>query len=156
IGVLDLDGSDLSRAIVRMVDASPDAAVVLPVGELAEGRRLILSGRIYGLLMLPRNLQRDVFAGRRPEVVFFYNTETLTTGNLVLRGVNAAVAAASAGIRLSLRTSEGQPVEAAEAALAPIPVQTNALFNPTLNYVFFLLAALLPSILQIAVVTTSA
>jgi ABC-2 type transport system permease protein len=156
IAVLDLDSSDLSRSIVRMVDATPDTAVAVRVGELAEGRHMILSGRVDGLLMLPRNLERDVFAGRRPEVVFFYNTQTLTIGNLVLRGVNAAVPTAAAGIRLSLRTAQGQPIEEAQAALSPVPVQTHALFNPTLNYAYFLLAALLPSLLQIAIVTTSA
>ncbi len=156
IGVLDLDGSDLSRSIIRIVDATPDAAVAERVGDLAEGRSMIVSGRIHGLLMLPRNLERDVRAGRRPEVVFFYNAQTLTTGNLVLRGISAAVPSAAAGIRLSLRTAQGQSAGAAQASLAPIPVQTNALFNPTLNYVHFLLAALLPSVLQIVVVTTSA
>jgi ABC-2 type transport system permease protein len=155
IAVLDLNSSDLSRSIIRMVDATPDTAVAVRVGELAEGRHMILSGRVDGLLMLPRNLERDVFAGRRPEVVFFYNTQTLTTGNLVLRGVNAAVPTAAAGIRLSLRTAQGQPIEEAQAALSPIPVQAHALFNPTLNYVYFLLAALLPSVLQIVIVTTS-
>jgi ABC-2 type transport system permease protein len=156
IGVIDLDGSNLSRTIVRMVDATPDVAVAMPVGDLAAGKRLILEGRIRGLLMLPRNLERDVSAGRRPEVVFFYNTQTLTSGNLALRGVSAAVPTAAAGIRLALRTAEGQPVDAAEEALQPIPVQLNPLFNPTLNYAFFLLAALLPSVLQIIVVTSSA
>jgi ABC-2 type transport system permease protein len=155
IGVLDLDSSDLSRTIVRMVDATPDTAVAVRVGDLAEGRALILSGKIHGLLMLPLNLQRDVFAGRRPEVVFFYNTQTLTTGNLTVRGVNAAVPAAAAEIRLSLRSAQGEPLDIAEADLQPIPVQTNPLFNPTLNYIFFLLTALIPSILQVVVVTTS-
>jgi len=75
IAVLDLDQSDLSRAIVRTVDAASESAVKTHVGELAEGRQLIRSGQVYGLLMLPRNLQRDVFSGRRPEVVFFYNTQ---------------------------------------------------------------------------------
>jgi ABC-2 type transport system permease protein len=155
IGVLDLDGSDLSRSIIRIVDATPDAAVAIRVGELAEGRQLILSGRIHGLLMLPQNLERDVLAGRRPEVVFFYNTQTMTIGNLVLRGINAAVPGAAGGIRLSLRTAHGESTEAAQADLAPIPVQIHALFNPTLNYVHFLLATLLPSVLQIVVVTAS-
>jgi ABC-2 type transport system permease protein len=155
IAVLDLDQSELSRAIVRTVDAAPDAAVTTHVGELAEGRQLIRSSRIYGLLMLPKNLQRDVFSGRRPEVVFFYNTQKMTPGNIVLRGVSNAVVTAAAGIRLSLRTAEGQPAEIAEADLTPIPVQTNALFNPTLNYLHFLLAAILPSLLQIVIVTTS-
>ncbi|HWZ39041.1 MAG TPA: ABC transporter permease [Bradyrhizobium sp.] len=155
IGVLDLDQTELSRAIIRTVDATPDAAVQIHVAELAEGRQLIQSSQIYGLLMLPQNLQRDVFSGRRPEVVFFYNTQKMTPGNLVLRGVTNAVLTAAAGIQIALRTSEGQPVEIATADLTPIPVQTNALFNPTLNYVHFLLAALLPSLLQIVIVTTS-
>jgi ABC-2 type transport system permease protein len=156
IGVLDLDGSELSRTIIRTVDATPDTAVAVRVADLAEGRHLIVSRRIRGLLMLPRNLERDVFAGRRPEVVFFYNTQTLTIGNLTLRGVNAAVPTVAAGIRLALRTAEGQPVEQAQAALTPIPVQTHPLFNPTLNYVHFLLAALLPALLQTVMVTTMA
>jgi ABC-2 type transport system permease protein len=155
IGVLDLDSSDLSRTIIRMVDATPDSAVAARVGDLAEGRGLILSGKIHGLLLLPRNLQRDVFAGRRPEVVFFYNTQTLTTGNLTVRGINAAIPTAAAGIRLALRTAQGEPMDIAEADLQPIPVQTHALFNPTLNYVYFLLTALIPSILQVIMVTAS-
>ncbi|MBY5461221.1 ABC transporter permease [Rhizobium leguminosarum] len=156
IAVLDLDGTDLSRTIIRTVDATPDTAVASRVSDLAEGRQLILSGQVRGLLMLPRNLERDVYGGRRPEVVFFYNTQTMTSGNLVLRGINSSVPAVAAGIRLSLRTAEGQPLEAAQAALAPIPVQVNPLFNPTLNYAHFLLAALLPSVLQVIIVTTMA
>src|ERR1700692_2172659 len=115
IAVLDLDSSDLSRSIIRMVDATPDTAVSVRVGELAEGRGMTLSGKVHGLLMLPRNLERDVFAGRRPEVVFFYNTQTLTIGNLTLRGVSAAVPTAAAGIRLSLRTAPGEPVDEARS-----------------------------------------
>ncbi len=155
IAVLDLDNSDLSRNIIRIVDATPDTAVAVRVSDLAEGRGMILSGKVHGLLLLPLNLQRDVFSGRRPEVVFFYNTQTLTVGNLTVRGINAAVPTVEAGIRLALRTAEGEPIDLAEADLQPIPVQTNALFNPTLNYVFFLLTALIPSILQVIMVTTT-
>jgi ABC-2 type transport system permease protein len=156
IAVLDLDGSDLSRSIIRTVDATPDAAVAAHVSELAEGRRMILDGRVQGLLYLPLNLERDVLSGRRPEVVFFYNTQMMTGGNLVLRGISAAVPTAAAGIRLSIRTAQGEDRDAAQASLNPIPVQVNPLFNPTLNYIHFLLAALLPSVLQIVIVTTMA
>lgn len=110
IAVLNLDGGDLSRTIIRTIDATPDTAVTLTVSDLAEGRHLILSGRVHGLLMVPANLERDVFAGRRPEVVFFYNTQTMTPGLLTLRGVNAALAGVEGGIRLSLRTVRGQPL----------------------------------------------
>jgi len=156
IGVIDLDGTVLSRTVIRMADAAPEASVTRRVGDLAEGRRLIQSGSIHGLLMLPRNLERDVIGGRRPEVVFFYNAQTLSTGNTVLKGIRSAVGTAEAGIRLALRSSNGQPLVIAQSRLQPIPVQVNALFNPTLDYVHFLLATLLPALLQIAIVTTSA
>src|SRR5262249_30948056 len=71
-------------------------------------------------------------------------------------GINAAVPTVAAGIRTALRTGGGQPVEEALSAITPVPVQSHALFNPTLNYVFFLLAALLPGVLQTAMVTTMA
>ena len=96
IAVLDLDSSDLTRSIIRAVDATPDTAVAIHVSDLAEGRSLILAGKVHGLLLLPKNLERDVFGGRRPEVVFFYNTQTLTTGNLTLRGANAAIPSVAA------------------------------------------------------------
>jgi ABC-2 type transport system permease protein len=156
IAVLDLDNSDLSRSIVRMVDATPDTAVAQRVSDLAEGRAMILRGDVYGLLLLPKYLQRDVFSGRGPDVVFFYNTQTMTIGNLVARGVTAALPTAAAGIKLQLRTAQGEPADYAEADLQPIPVQVSALFNPTLNYVYFLLAALIPAVLQVVVVTSSA
>ncbi len=156
IAVLDLDGSELSRSLTRMVDAAPDVHIVQPVADLAEGRGLILSGRAHGLLLMPRHLERDVLAGRRPEVVFFYNSQTMTTGNLVLRAVNAAIPAAAAGLRVGVRTAHGQSADMAVAGISPIPVQTHALFNPTLNYAHFLLAALLPSVLQVVVVTVAA
>lgn len=156
IAVLDQDGTNLSRQIIRMVDATQDTSVALAVSDLAEGRQLILSGEVHGLLLLPRNLERDVLSGRRPEVVFFYNTQTMTTGNLVLRGINSAIPSVAAGIRLSLRTAQGEPVDVAQAALAPVPVQVHPLFNPTLNYAHFLLAALMPSVLQVVIITTMA
>lgn len=156
IGVIDLDGSELSRSLVRTVDATSETSIAEHLTDLAQGRQMILSGRIHGLLLLPQNLQRDVLSGRQPEVVFFYNAQTLTTGNLVLRGINAAIPTVSAGIRLSLRTAQGSPTVQATASLQPIPVQVNPLFNPTLSYTFFLLATLLPAVLQIVVTTTSA
>ena len=156
IAVLDQDGSDLSRSIIRLVDATPASAVALRAGDLAEGRALILSGRADGLLLLPRHLERDVSAGRRPEVVMFINNQMMTTGGLALRGVSAAVPAVAGGIRVALRGAQGQPLDAAQASLQPVPVQLHPLFNPALNYAHFLLAALMLAVLQIVVVVGSA
>jgi len=155
IGALDVDGSELSRTVTRMVDIAPEVSI-RPVSDMGEGRRLIISGDIIGLLMIPQDFQRDVLRGRRPETVFFYSTQMMTVGNLALRGVSAAVTTAVAGVRVSSRTARGQTNDEARAAITPIPVDTHPLFNPTLNYVYFLLATVLPIILQLAIVTVTA
>jgi ABC-2 type transport system permease protein len=156
VAVLDRNGTDLSRAVIRMVDATSEIAIVEQVDDLAEGRHMILSGQVYGLLMLPLDLERDAYAARRPEVVFFYDNQHMTVGGILAHGVTNAVGEAGAGVRVALRSSQGEPVETAQAATAPIPIHQNTLFNPALNYAHFLLAALLPAVLQIIVVTTSA
>ena len=156
IGVLDMDRSTLSRAVIRAAAATSEAAVVVAVDDLGEGRRLIQSGRIHGLLMLPNDLERDVLGGRRPDVVFFYNVQRLSAGNIAFRGVRAAVRTQAAGVCLALRAANGQPVDRAKRRADPIPVQVNALFNPTLNYIPFLLATIVPAVLQVVIATTSA
>src|SRR3981189_2329531 len=52
IAVLDLDGSDLSRSIIRMVDATPDTAVAVRAGEFAGGRGLILSRQGHAVVVV--------------------------------------------------------------------------------------------------------
>lgn len=155
IAVLDLDGTELSRQVIRTVDATPDSAVYVRVADLAEGKRAILSGKAYGLLMLPKDLERDVFAGRRPEVVFFYNNQMMTPGGLASRGINSAVPAVEGAMQISLRTSRGLTTIVAQQAAMPIPVQTHTLFNPTQNYTHFLLASVLPAVLQVVIVVAS-
>ena len=135
--VLDLDGSDLSRvdhphrSMRRPTRRSPCASAIS-----RKGASMILSGQSPRAADAATQSQRDVLAGRRPEVVFFYNTQTLTTGNLV--AARRECRGAERGRR--------HPAVAADGAwpagrrphrpiLAPIPVQTHALFNPTLNYV---------------------
>jgi ABC-2 type transport system permease protein len=156
VAVLDQDRSTLSRQIVQAVDASPDVAVAERVDDLAGGRRLILAGRVYAVVMIPANLERDVTTGRRPTLVVFYNNEFLTVGSLVSRALGDALGTAEAGVALAARLKQGESRQTALAAITPIPVQISPLFNPTMNYVYFLLVALIPTVLQIFICVTSA
>jgi ABC-2 type transport system permease protein len=153
--LVDRDNSALSRQVARRIEATPEVAIAGEAQDLAAGKRLILSGRAYGLVLLPEHLERDSQRGRRPEVVLFYDKQFMLAGGLVWRGVSSAVASSAAGLKVGLRGSRGQLPDLAIAALQPIEVQQSALFNPSLNYVHFLLAAIVPTLLQIIIATTS-
>lgn len=156
VAVLDLDRSALSRQIVQAVDAAPEVAVAHRPLDLSEARHLVLSGQAYGVVLLPAELERDVRAGRRPEVVLFYNNQFMTPGSAVARSMQTALANVNAGMAVSMRVAQGEPNHQAIQAVNPIPVQQSPLFNPTLDYVHFLLAALMPTALQIFICAATA
>lgn len=149
IAVVDLDRSDLSRSITRMLDAAPEVQVTHQALSLSEARALIVSGAVRGAVWLPPGLERDMMRGERPEIVTFYDNQHMSAGSLVARGARGAIDTALAGLRLSIRQGQGEAPAQAQTALLPIRLQTHALFNPAFDYVHFLLAALVPTVLQI-------
>ena len=55
-----------------------------PPGRSAPARR---SRAVY----IPPNFERDLLAGRRPQIVAFYNTQFLTPGNIAVKGLRDAI-----------------------------------------------------------------
>ena len=156
ITVVDQDRSTLSRQMVRIVDATPEVAVTREEDTLGEGRRRLLSGEAYAVVLISARTERDVLAGRRPEVVLFYNNQYMTPGSLVARGVGGALGTVATGISIEARVARGADVESATQSVTPVPVRQSALFNPSLEYVQFLLAAVMPTVLQIFIGASAA
>ena len=132
-----------------MLDAAPEVRVTDQALSLSEARALIVSGAVRGAVWMPPGLERDLARGERPEIVIFYDNQHLSAGSLVARGARGAIDTTLAGLRVSIREGQGAAPTQAQTAVQPIPLQAHALFNPAFDYVHFLLAALVPTILQI-------
>ncbi|WP_170783402.1 ABC transporter permease [Ruegeria lacuscaerulensis] len=156
VAVVDLDRTTLSRQAIRMVDATSDVDVALQASSLAIGKEALVAGDVYAVVYLPENMQRDLLSGRQPEAITFYNNQYLTVGSIVARATTSALQTFSAGVSQSALISSGVLPEAAREALVPISVQTAPLFNPALDYVQFLLAALMPATLQVFMIASAA
>ena len=149
VAVVDQDGSQMSRQMVRMVDDTPDLTVVAELPDLSEAREALLAYKVYGIILVPPNMERDLLSWKRPEVVIFYNNQMLTVGGIVARTAGSALSSFSSGVSIQLRQSQGQTMEEAMAGVNPIPIQQSPLFNPALDYTQFLLASIMPTVLQI-------
>jgi ABC-2 type transport system permease protein len=84
-------------------------------------------------------------------VQIFYNNQYLVPASAIRRDMSAIVGALSAPAELGRRAGAGQPVQAAAELVEPIVVDTHTLSNPALSYVPYLVAGLLPTLLQIFV-----
>src|SRR5262245_61729516 len=94
--VADADQSDTSRALIEHVAASPNLRVTTRANDLASAASAIRSTEAIAAVYIPANFERDVHAGRRPQVVGFYNQQYLTAAGIASGGLNASLSAAAA------------------------------------------------------------
>jgi ABC-2 type transport system permease protein len=141
--VVDADRSDASRTFVEQVAASPGLSIVEGAGDLASAARVIRSGEAIGAVYVPTNFERDLKAGRRPQVVAFYNQQFLTAAGIASSGLSDSLAAAAkrATVRSAPKASR----------IGSLVAETIVLVNPQRNYAQFLLRALLPVVVHVIV-----
>lgn len=152
IAVYDRDGSSISRQLIRMMDSASSIQIKYRVNSLEEGKRLILRGKCNALVMIPRNLEKDVLSGLSPSVIHFYNNEFLLAGSLINRDIKSIIMTFSKGVNVTVRQTKGEMAVAAMAHIEPVHIVTYTLFNPYLNYSYFLTGTLQPALLQIFII----
>src|SRR6201995_3352549 len=145
VTVVDEDKSDASRALVEYVAASPSLHIVDRAGTLATAVQDIRSGKAISAIYIPPDFDRDLKAGRRPQVVGFYNQQYLTPSGIASSGLNDALSAAAA-VAAPARGAAPAP-----ASLGTLTAETIALVHPQKNYAQFLLRALLPTIIHVVI-----
>jgi len=134
VGILDFDGTQTARLAARWVDAARSVDVVTRVQDLGEAQALLVQRRVYAVVVVPRHFERDLLRGRSPQVTLLYNEQYLTAGNLISADVGRAVNAGSGAVAFELQRGRGVTQAAAEAAAAPVRVDSRLLFNPAINY----------------------
>jgi ABC-2 type transport system permease protein len=153
--VCDEDHSSLSRQVKRMIDAAPSMRIIPGGHDFAEGRRLVMERKAYALILIPAGTQREIDRGMTAKIACFYNAQFILPGSMITRDLGQVVATLATGIDLRRRQASGEMAAAARAHAEPIRIDRHILFNPQLNYVYFLLTTLLPTMLQIFVILTA-
>ncbi len=155
VAVVDLDHSSLSRKLANMIDATSTMRVAWQPTDPAAAHELILSGKVYAAIIIPRQLERDLKRGLGGEVTGYYNAQMLMPGSIISSTLSSVVVTVSAGVNYDSRQRRGEMPEAAMAHLEPIRLERHVAFNPQLNYLYFLASALCPTFLQIFIIMTT-
>ena len=143
IVIVDADRSESSRAFVEEVAESPGLSIVDRASDLAAAGRAIRSGDAIAAVYLPADFERDLKAGRRPQVVGFYNQQFLTAAGIASSGLSDGLTAAAK------RAAERTAPKASR--IGSLVAETIALVNPQRNYAQFLLRTLLPMVLHVII-----
>ncbi len=156
VGIVDLDNSSLSRALIRHYDATSALTAETGFSNLLQGADALRAGRIYALIVLPADLEKMTRLGRTVQVSAFINSQFLLIARIVNSALLQAHGSFTTKVEIAQNLGSGSTVvDLALTGALPIGTQVTPLFNGGGNYAQFLVAAILPAVWQILMVAAT-
>lgn len=151
VAVIDQDNSSVSRAYVRMLEATPEMQIINHLSSPAQGRELLEQSSIYAFVLIPEDFGNDLKTGRQATVVAWHSRQFLTISGVLSKSLRKVTATISAKVEMTSLTKRGDTSLAANVKYEPVKSELRTMFNPFQNYQYFLVAGLWPAMLQIFV-----
>ena len=150
VAVVDEDNTYLSRRLVSMLYATHETALVEEVVDMSVAQTKLLSGDVVGIVEIPDDFSKNILSGVTAEVVYYDSGTNISTSSLSAKGVQTAVTSFGVGVALQRAEIEGAAPDEAMAQAMPIAFSTYGLFNPWLNYAYYVAPCFWVMILIIA------
>lgn len=155
IAVLDEDHSSLSRKLVTMIDDTPTALVAFEIQDMEEGMDLMRQGKIYAIFQIPSSFEKNILGNRQTRVEFYNSGCNISINGLLARDVQTAVTTFTTGVQLQMLQAKGLTERQAMAQARPVAFDKHILFNPFVNYSYYLAPSMLAMMLLIFTVLTT-
>ncbi len=151
----DEDQSPLSRQLAAMADAAPAVRIVERTPSSSRAEALLLEGRVWGRIHIPRGFERAIYASQPAVVRTTLSGTNLSADGALTRDLQLTASTFSAGIALQRIEQQGTNADRALALVQPIVLIDHPLFNPTLNYAHYLGPGLMAMMLLMSVLITT-
>lgn len=149
-GIVDRDGTALSRQITQSLGGMQLVDLVETPNSFTEARHRMQEGKIFGFFMIPEHYQADLLGGKSPEITFYTNMTYFVPGSLLFKTFKATAVYAKAGIAVKIMDDVGV-ADAPASLLQPMNISTRPLGNPWLNYGVYLSNSFVPAVLQLMI-----
>lgn len=146
--VVNLDGSQLSRRLERMVDATPQVQLQKRAYSVGEAKDIFIKEKMAGILVIPEHFYRDLLLGRQPTLSYAGDASYFLVYGTVLEGMAGAGSTLSAEVKVNRMMMSGQPPELAAEQYRAIRLNLRSVFNPTMGYVNYVIPAVFILILH--------
>ncbi len=156
VALLDEDNTTLSRRLATMLDETPAADIRYEIQSIAEGERMVLDGRAYAVVLIPNGFERNILGGGQTHVELYNSGTNISANSLLAKDIQTAVATFGAGIDLQLLQSQGLTARQAMAMAQPVRFTRHALFNPYINYAYYIAPCFMAMMLMIFSILTTA
>ena len=149
VGVVDLDNTATTRALIRKLDAFQTSKVVANYGNMNEARNAIQRNKIYAFIYFPKGTTEALLSARQPKISFYYTMTSLTAGSLLFRDLKTISTLGSAAVGQATLTAKGLTPGQIKTFLQPIAIDLHLINNPTVDYNMYLSNMLIPGCLML-------
>ncbi len=149
VGVVDLDNSATSRALVRRLDGFQTSRVVAHYTSVAEARHAMQENEIYGFLYIPKGTSEKLLASRRPKVSYYYSNVSIAAGSMVMKDMKTITTLGSAGVGQAVMRARGFTPKQIQTLLQPIRIDLHQVANPWSNYNMYLSTVFVPGVMML-------
>ncbi len=149
LAVVDNSRGSYSREFIRSLNASPYLDVKYQPQSHLEAKKLMEQGKTYAVINIDGRYDKNILDLNGGSVGAFYNNQYLLMGGNLNKAVTKTVEDLSKKYREHTLASLGVPSYVADTFIEPISVTENILYNPQMNYIYFLVLGLIPSLIQL-------
>lgn len=146
--VADMDRSDLSRQLLRMIDSTEGAHVAMVTDSSLAALESLKAGDTYAVLVIPDDFSRNILRGSNTVLPLYCDAVHLLSYRVAFTGIRLAAENLGAGVRVERYQKAGMPQPAALSLQVRGQAAIRTLYNPSGNYLLNTVPAVFVVILQ--------
>ena len=149
VGVVDLDNTTTTRALIRRLDGFQSSKVVAHYPSVSDARRAVQENDIYAFLYIPKGTTDDLLASRQPKISYYYNLASIMSGSLLMKDLKTISNLGSAAVGQATMRAKGYTQDQIMAFLQPIAIDLHQIGNPWTNYNVYLSTVFVPGVMML-------
>ena len=155
-GLVDEDDTHITHIVTRILGSMEETDLVTRYPSFSEARRAMQRGEIYSFFYIPKGLTEDAIANRQPRLSFYTNETYFVPGTLLMKDLRYACELSGLALTRETLYGKGFTEQQAMGILQAIVIETHPLNNPYLDYSVYLNNIILPGILILLVMLSTA
>jgi ABC-2 type transport system permease protein len=148
IAVVDDDRTELSRRLIQSLDAAESVSVAVRAPVLDVAQQALFSREVFAILDIPPDTEREVLKGNPARIPAYVDSAYFIVFNGTLQGILESAGDVAAAYAARGNREDSAPAKTALAALSPVELLMEPLYNPTGGYASYVVPAAFVLIIQ--------
>lgn len=146
--IVDLDNTQSSRTMLRMIDATEGLHVNFNVNNLDEAQKLFYESKVNAVILIPEGFEKNIYSGIQTTLSLYADAGYFLYYKQAYASIVASYRTYSAGIQLKKGMAKGVNYKKALQSISPVSIRDVQLYNPSSSYGSFIMPSVILVILQ--------